>query len=46
VRYGVMGVPTLLVFRDGEPVKRLVGARGKAALREELADLPAGTLVQ
>jgi thioredoxin 1 len=37
-RYEVMSMPTLIVFRNGEPVKRLVGARPKAALREELAE--------
>ena len=31
-------MPTLIVFRDGRAVKRLVGARGKASLREELED--------
>jgi thioredoxin 1 len=35
-RYEVMSMPTLMVFRDGQPVKRLVGARGKAVLLEEL----------
>ena len=35
-RYGVQSLPTLLVFRDGELVDRLVGARGRASLREEL----------
>ena len=38
-RYGVMSLPTMLVFRDGELVERLVGARGRARLREELAQL-------
>jgi thioredoxin 1 len=37
-RYGVMSMPTLMVFRDGEPVKRLVGARGKSVLLEELSE--------
>lgn len=38
-RFDVMGLPTLLVFQDGELVKRLVGAKGKRQLLEELADL-------
>ncbi|MFF6884687.1 thioredoxin family protein [Streptomyces sp. NPDC012421] len=38
-RYGVLATPTLMVFRDGEPVKSLVGARPKRKLREELADV-------
>ena len=37
-RYDVMSIPTLLVFRDGEVQKRLVGAKGKAQLLEELAE--------
>ena len=38
-RYGVFGVPTLLLFRDGEVAGRLVGARGKGRLTQELAEL-------
>jgi thioredoxin 1 len=37
-RFMAMSVPTLVVFRDGEPVKRLVGARGKARLLQELVE--------
>jgi thioredoxin 1 len=36
--YGVLSMPTLLLFRAGEPVKVLVGARPKRRLRQELAD--------
>ena len=32
MRFNVMSIPTVLVFKDGEPVKRLVGAKGKAQL--------------
>jgi thioredoxin 1 len=35
-RYDVMGFPTLILFRDGEPVQRIVGAKAKRRL---LADL-------
>ena len=35
-RYGVMSIPTLIVFRSGEPVARMVGARGKDALLREI----------
>ena len=35
-RFGVRGVPTMLVFRDGEPVDRIVGAVSLATLRERL----------
>ncbi|MER7010446.1 thioredoxin [Saccharopolyspora sp. NPDC000359] len=36
--YQVMSVPTLLLFKDGEPVKQIVGAKPKAALLSDLAD--------
>lgn len=36
--YGVMSIPTLLVFKGGEPAKRIVGAKGKAALLNDLSD--------
>jgi thioredoxin 1 len=38
-RFGVHSVPTLLLFRDGRLVGRLVGARPKARLVKELAEL-------
>ncbi|MCT4354326.1 thioredoxin [Streptomyces sp. Je 1-79] len=41
VRYGVLATPTLMVFRAGEPVKSLVGARPKRRLRQELEDVTA-----
>lgn len=36
VRYGVRGLPTMLAFRDGELVDRIVGAITKPALLEKL----------
>ncbi|WP_374220898.1 thioredoxin [Saccharopolyspora sp. HNM0986] len=36
--YQVMSVPTLLLFKDGEPVKQIVGAKPKAALLSDLED--------
>ncbi len=33
-----MSIPTLLVFKDGQPVKRLVGAKGKGQLLQDLAE--------
>lgn len=35
-RFEVMSIPTLILFKDGEPVHRLVGARSKAQLEKEL----------
>ena len=37
-RFDILSIPTMIVFQDGEPVKRLVGAKGKAQLLEELGD--------
>ncbi|MFG3284825.1 thioredoxin [Streptomyces sp. NPDC048111] len=38
-RYGVLSMPTLMVFVDGEPVKSMVGARPKRRLLQELEDV-------
>jgi thioredoxin 1 len=37
--FQVVSIPTLILFRGGKPVKRIVGAKGKAALLRELADV-------
>ena len=37
-RFEVMSIPTLIVFKDGQPAKRLIGAKGKGALLDELAE--------
>jgi thioredoxin 1 len=36
--FQVVSIPTLILFKDGAPVKRIVGAKGKAALLREIAD--------
>jgi thioredoxin 1 len=38
ISYGVLSMPTFIVFRDGQPILRLVGARSKAKLARELAE--------
>ncbi|MFP4589997.1 MAG: thioredoxin family protein [Halobacteriales archaeon] len=35
--FGVRGIPTLLVYHEGEPVQRLVGYQSEAALRDVIA---------
>ncbi|MFC5719765.1 thioredoxin [Streptomyces gamaensis] len=37
-KYGVMSIPTLNVYKDGEVVKTIVGAKPKAAIERDLAD--------
>jgi len=36
--YGIMNIPTLTVFKDGQVVKEIVGAKPKSALLRELED--------
>ena len=38
MRFQVMSIPTLIMFRDAEPAKRLVGAKPKSALLEEIGE--------
>jgi len=38
MRYNVMSIPTLLVFHGGELKKRMVGAKGKGQLLQELEE--------
>lgn len=37
--FQVVSIPTLILFKGGQPVKRIVGAKGKAALLRELSDV-------
>ena len=37
LRYGVMAMPTLVLFEGGQERRRLIGARGKGRLLAELA---------
>ena len=37
-RFDVMSIPTMIVFRDGQPAKRMVGAKGKGQMLQELAE--------
>ena len=35
-RYEVMSIPTLILFKEGQPQVRIVGAKGKGQLLQEL----------
>lgn len=35
-RFGILSIPTLIIFKDGQPAQRTVGYRGN--LRQELTD--------
>ena len=34
-KYGVMSIPTIILFKDGEPAKKVIGARSKADFERE-----------
>jgi thioredoxin 1 len=40
VRFEVLSIPTMILFRDGQMVKKLIGAQPKARIEAEL-ELPA-----
>jgi len=35
-RYGISSIPTMILFKDGKEQKRLIGARSKARILEEI----------
>jgi thioredoxin 1 len=35
-RFEVMSIPTLILFKDGEPQHRIIGAKGKGQLLQEI----------
>ena len=35
-QYGIMSIPTLIIFKNGQPAKQLVGVQSKEALLAEL----------
>ncbi len=37
-RFEVMSIPTMIVFQNGQPAKRMVGAKGKGQLLQDLSE--------
>lgn len=37
-KYGIMSIPTMNVYRNGEVVKTIVGAKPKAAIERDLSE--------
>ncbi len=35
-KYSIMSIPTLLIFKNGEPISHIVGVRPKGELKESL----------
>jgi thioredoxin 1 len=42
LEFKVQSIPTLILFKDGQPVKTILGAKSKAALLRELSDAVPG----
>lgn len=40
-KYGIMSIPTLMFFKNGEPVKTMIGAQGEEALKKEFTTVAA-----
>jgi len=38
-RYQIMGIPTLLFFKDGKPVDKIVGAAAKKQFKDKIESL-------
>jgi len=38
IRYGITGIPTLLLFKNGQMVKKIIGAMPKDKILAEVAD--------
>lgn len=36
IRYGIRGIPTLLIFREGKVIEQIVGALPKEALKSKI----------
>ena len=36
-QFNVMSIPTMILFKDGQPVKQIIGAKPKPALMRDLA---------
>ncbi len=34
--YGIMSIPSVLIFKNGQPVKTMVGAQGKEAYKKSI----------
>ena len=38
-QYGIRGIPTMIFFKNGEPVKTLVGLQSKEEIKKSLEEL-------
>jgi thioredoxin 1 len=38
-QFGVMSIPTVMIFKDGQPVKSMVGAQGKESYKRAIDEV-------
>lgn len=38
-KYGIAAIPTMLIFKDGQPVQQIIGLKSKKELKKILDDL-------
>lgn len=38
-RYGIMSIPTLIIFKDGKEAERMVGVQSKEAIKSKLGSI-------
>lgn len=37
--FGIMSIPTLMVFKNGQPLKAMIGAQGKEAIKKGIEEV-------
>lgn len=38
-KYGIMSIPSLLIFKNGQPLKTMIGAQGKDSLKKGIEEV-------
>lgn len=38
-RFGIMSIPTLMIFKQGAPAKTIIGAQGKENIKKEIDEV-------
>jgi len=41
-KYGIMSIPSVLIFKNGNPVKTIIGAQGKEKYKKEIEEVLVG----
>ena len=41
-KYGIMSIPSILIFKNGNPVKTIIGAQGKERYKKEIEEVVGG----